>query len=140
MNELYHYGIKRRSGRYPYGSGDRPYQELKRSKKIEARKTKRIEKKLRKDKNPEETNEAIKRVFEKNPDLKNRTIQTIVIDEFGKDIPISLLERYIEEMASLPLDTPGLMDKYRSSLDVYKPYKGSVISELKKMNKGGIAK
>lgn len=25
-NELYHYGIPRRSGRYPYGSGDRPYQ------------------------------------------------------------------------------------------------------------------
>lgn len=25
-NELYHYGIKRRSGRYPYGSGDRPFQ------------------------------------------------------------------------------------------------------------------
>lgn len=24
--ELYHYGIKRRSGRYPYGSGDNPYQ------------------------------------------------------------------------------------------------------------------
>lgn len=27
--ELYHYGIKRRSGRYPYGSGERPYQSLK---------------------------------------------------------------------------------------------------------------
>lgn len=26
QNELYHYGIKRRSGRYPYGSGDRPFQ------------------------------------------------------------------------------------------------------------------
>lgn len=26
MNELYHFGIKRRSGRYPYGSGERPYQ------------------------------------------------------------------------------------------------------------------
>lgn len=25
-DELYHYGIARRSGRYPYGSGDRPYQ------------------------------------------------------------------------------------------------------------------
>lgn len=25
-HELYHYGIKRRSGRYPYGSGERPYQ------------------------------------------------------------------------------------------------------------------
>lgn len=25
-NEIYHYGIKRRSGRYPWGSGDRPYQ------------------------------------------------------------------------------------------------------------------
>lgn len=24
--ELYHYGIKRRSGRYPYGSGENPYQ------------------------------------------------------------------------------------------------------------------
>lgn len=28
MSELYHYGIKRRSGRYPWGSGDRPYQSL----------------------------------------------------------------------------------------------------------------
>lgn len=26
MSELYHYGIPRKSGRYPYGSGDRPYQ------------------------------------------------------------------------------------------------------------------
>ncbi len=25
-NELYHYGIKRRSGRYPWGSGERPFQ------------------------------------------------------------------------------------------------------------------
>lgn len=25
-DELYHYGIKRRSGRYPYGSGENPYQ------------------------------------------------------------------------------------------------------------------
>ena len=24
--ELYHYGVKRRSGRYPYGSGEDPYQ------------------------------------------------------------------------------------------------------------------
>lgn len=27
-NELYHYGMPRRSGRYPWGSGDRPYQSL----------------------------------------------------------------------------------------------------------------
>lgn len=26
MNELMHYGLKRRSGRYPWGSGERPYQ------------------------------------------------------------------------------------------------------------------
>ena len=25
-NELYHYGVKRRSGRYPWGSGEQPYQ------------------------------------------------------------------------------------------------------------------
>lgn len=29
-NELYHYGIPRRSGRYPYGSGERPYQDKER--------------------------------------------------------------------------------------------------------------
>lgn len=28
MSELFHYGIKRRSGRYPFGSGERPYQGL----------------------------------------------------------------------------------------------------------------
>lgn len=33
-NELYHYGMPRRSGRYPYGSGDRPYQGLKNRRKI----------------------------------------------------------------------------------------------------------
>lgn len=27
-DELYHYGIKRRSGRYPYGSGERPFQDI----------------------------------------------------------------------------------------------------------------
>lgn len=27
-NELLHYGIKRRSGRYPYGSGERPFQDI----------------------------------------------------------------------------------------------------------------
>lgn len=26
-NEIYHYGIKRRSGRYPYGFGNRPFQD-----------------------------------------------------------------------------------------------------------------
>lgn len=26
-NEIYHFGIKGRSGRYPYGSGERPYQD-----------------------------------------------------------------------------------------------------------------
>lgn len=31
MNELYHYGMPRRSGRYPYGSGDRPFQSASRS-------------------------------------------------------------------------------------------------------------
>lgn len=28
---LYHFGIKRRSGRYPYGSGERPYQDRNKS-------------------------------------------------------------------------------------------------------------
>lgn len=30
-SEIYHFGIKKRSGRYPYGSGERPYQDRKRS-------------------------------------------------------------------------------------------------------------
>lgn len=32
-NEIYHYGIKRRSGRYPWGSGERPYQDTDKDKK-----------------------------------------------------------------------------------------------------------
>ena len=28
MSELKHYGIPRRSGRYPWGSGENPYQSL----------------------------------------------------------------------------------------------------------------
>lgn len=27
-NEIYHYGMPQRSGRYAWGSGDRPYQRL----------------------------------------------------------------------------------------------------------------
>ena len=42
MNELYHYGIPRRSGRYPYGSGERPYQDRKAARK-EAKRKKNIE-------------------------------------------------------------------------------------------------
>lgn len=30
MYEIYHYGMPRRSGRYPYGSGNRPYQSVER--------------------------------------------------------------------------------------------------------------
>lgn len=50
MNELYHYGIKRRSGRYPWGSGDRPYQSTggpisKVKKKIQESDAKKYEKK-----------------------------------------------------------------------------------------------
>lgn len=42
MNEIYHYGMPHRSGRYPYGSGERPYQDRKVARK-EARKKKNIE-------------------------------------------------------------------------------------------------
>lgn len=40
-NELYHYGIPRRSGRYPWGSGDKPYQS--REERREARRQRRRE-------------------------------------------------------------------------------------------------
>lgn len=33
-NELYHYGMPRRSGRYPWGSGKRPYQNMEPVKKV----------------------------------------------------------------------------------------------------------
>lgn len=47
--EIYHYGTKHHSGRYPYGSGDRPYQdkEARKFEKRDARKN-RLEKKLTK--------------------------------------------------------------------------------------------
>lgn len=39
MEELYHYGIPRRSGRFPFGSGDRPFQGLGEKAKKKAKKT-----------------------------------------------------------------------------------------------------
>lgn len=58
MNEdhLEHYGTKRHSGRYPYGSGDDPYQRLtrgkgsKKSAKIVAKKSKQVQKDKAKEK------------------------------------------------------------------------------------------
>lgn len=44
--ELYHFGIKRRSGRYPYGSGDRPFQSIKSATKRKAL-TAAVKKKIR---------------------------------------------------------------------------------------------
>lgn len=40
--ELYHYGVKRRSGRYPYGSGDRPFQSNK-AERLRIRKEKNVQ-------------------------------------------------------------------------------------------------
>lgn len=34
INEIYHYGIPRRSGRYPYGSGERPFQDREQAKRL----------------------------------------------------------------------------------------------------------
>lgn len=41
MNVLYHFGVKRKSGRYPYGSGDRPFQDREAAKAEKAKKEKR---------------------------------------------------------------------------------------------------
>lgn len=47
-NELFHIGVKGRSGRYPYGSGERPYQDRERATGIRGRiQTKRAEKKYK---------------------------------------------------------------------------------------------
>lgn len=44
--ELFHYGTPRHSGRYPYGSGDRPYQDRE-PYRIEERKESRVKKALK---------------------------------------------------------------------------------------------
>lgn len=62
-NEIYHYGIKRRSGRYPYGSGERPFQ----SRKV----LKRSISKLNKANTAIESQYAIKSWMNKHPILSN---------------------------------------------------------------------
>lgn len=48
MNELYHYGKPRRSGRYPWGSGENPYQGERRAKGLTGKiQTRRAEKKMK---------------------------------------------------------------------------------------------
>lgn len=41
-NDIYHYGIKRKSGRYPWGSGERPYQSVNGGKDDRTNKTKKL--------------------------------------------------------------------------------------------------
>lgn len=45
-DDLVHFGIKRRSGRYPYGSGERPYQDLEAAKAERREKRKATMKKI----------------------------------------------------------------------------------------------
>lgn len=42
-NEIFHYGIKRRSGRYPWGSGENPYQDLGGKRRVSSKELRREE-------------------------------------------------------------------------------------------------
>lgn len=66
-DEIYHYGMPERSGRYAWGSGDRPYQRLEgRVRKVEKKLTKRFNKadqkiKTKQDKANKKYEEAIRK-------------------------------------------------------------------------------
>lgn len=69
QTDIVHYGMPRRSGRYPYGSGDRPYQSTGGTKRgiigyIQKRKDKKNEKALVILEKENEKNERIKKAYE----------------------------------------------------------------------------
>lgn len=72
QNYLCHFGIKRRSGRYPYGSGERPFQGE--SKWISRRKRKQIEREMEIEERVKERHEGTyKRTFN-NPAEKSQVL------------------------------------------------------------------
>lgn len=87
MNELYHYGIKRKSGRYPYGSGERPYQDSERTKKI----AKKVEK--------GQSRGKWTRTYNKASNEFNRQIQNLNSKYEGEDLGYNeRTDRYEGEM------------------------------------------
>lgn len=71
-NSLTHYGIPKRSGRYPWGSGERPYQGDEQSKKIKSDRAQAVKKENLRKMSAKELNDRIERL-EKEKKLKSLT-------------------------------------------------------------------
>lgn len=81
--EIYHYGIPRKSGRYPFGSGDRPFQGLKGFAKLKAIKT--ASKKARsKTTTDDKSAENLQKIQERRATRKN--VRTLSDDEVRRNI------------------------------------------------------
>lgn len=111
-NELYHYGIPRRSGRYPYGSGDRPFQGEPGDKRpkgfIQRHKAKKVSKAFEKMKEDEAKKQKIQEEYKKNREtilekgtasdvLKLHKISPVSNAELEKAIDRLRLEKSIKE-------------------------------------------
>ena len=114
-DEIYHYGIKGRSGRYPWGSGDRPYQRLEKQVGKLERKVERSKKISNKDEKRlrlEAENRAMDRMAKGKKIDDDDEFQSI-FDEFAG-----------EEYEKLLSDKKGLSnrDKKKISKEYYRTY------------------
>lgn len=89
--ELYHYGMPRRSGRYPYGSGDDPYQRITRGK-LSNRKKKVLIKKAKKEQSKAKTSET------KETPLREKSLSEMSDDEVRTMISRLQLEKQYTDL------------------------------------------
>lgn len=88
FGELYHYGIPRRSGRYPWGSGDDPYQSISRGE-LSNRQKKVLIAKAKKEQ------QAVKK---ETPEPRKKTISEMSDDEIRNMISRLQLEKQYSDL------------------------------------------
>lgn len=88
-NELYHIGMPRRSGRYPWGSGDRPYQGLSKGKYQQS---------------SDHASKVVKKGQDNARSYTNRTVKDMSDDEISGYLKRQNLERSYNKMSGNDLN------------------------------------
>ena len=133
-DELMHYGTPRHSGRYPWGSGDRPHQHDRAAKKIERMKAHEERIAAKDQKVLDKKNKAMAGVDAKQKEIDERFEQKRkeIYDEVNHDL-IKLFEKNGIKADVHPKDgSPDITDKIREKIDTDPSFRKKYLNIIKK--------
>ena len=133
-DELMHYGTPRHSGRYPWGSGDRPHQHDRAAKKLERMKAHEERIAAKDQKVLDKKNKAMAGVDAKQKEIDERFEQKRkeIYDEVNHDL-IKLFEKNGIKADVHPKDgSPDITDKIREKIDTDPSFRKKYLNIIKK--------